>query len=53
MYFYTLLYKIEWFIDFFDTDNIDNLTCVIIHEISHVFIIMKRIRVYCSIFVGK
>ena len=31
------------------TNKIDNLTCVIIHEISHVSIIMKRIRVlrYC------
>ena len=62
MYFYSLLYKIEWFIDFFATNNIDNLTCVIIHEISHVWlfmiishvsIIMKRIRVHCSIFVGQ
>ena len=27
-----LLYKIEWFIDFSATNNIDNLTCVIIHD---------------------
>ena len=27
-----LLYKIEWFIDFFATNKIENLTCVIIHD---------------------
>ena len=27
-----LLYKIEWFIDFFATNKIYNLTCVIIHD---------------------
>ena len=48
-----LLYKIEWFIDFSATNKIDNLTCMIIHDNSHVSIIMKCIRVYCSIFVGQ
>ena len=28
----TLLYKIEWFIDFSTINKIDNLTCVIIHD---------------------
>ena len=37
-----LLYKIEWFIDFSATNKIDNLACVIIREISHVSIIMRR-----------
>ena len=30
---YVLLYKIKWFIDFSATNKIDNLTCVIIHDI--------------------
>ena len=47
-----LLYKRGCFIDFSATNKIDNLTCVFM-IISHVSIIMKRIRVYCSIFEGK
>ena len=47
---HTLLYKIECFIDVPATNKID-LTCVIL--ISPVSIIMKRIRVYCSIFVEQ
>ena len=27
-----LLYKIEWFIEFFATNKIDNLACVITHD---------------------
>ena len=38
-------YTKEYFIDIYATTKIDNLTGVVI--------IMKRIRVYCSIFVGQ
>ena len=50
---FLLLYKRVRFINFSATNKIDNLTCVIIHEISHVSIIVKRIKVYCSILWGN
>ena len=49
----------QWFIDFSTSNRIDNLTCVIIHDkltcnlTCVCTIIMKRIRVYCSVFVGQ
>ena len=51
-----ILYYIKWsgLLIFSATNTIDNLTCAIIHDlISIVSIIMKRIRGYCSIFVGQ
>ena len=48
-----LLYKIECFSRVSATNQIDNLTFVrLFMVISHVSIIMRRIRVYCSICVG-
>ena len=44
IYYKYLLYKIERFVDFPAIIKIDKLTCVII---------VKRIRVYCFIFVGQ
>ena len=45
--------EVDCFIDVSAINKIDYLTCVIFMKISHVSIIMKRIRVYCSIFVGQ
>ena len=53
IYYKYLLYKIERFVDFPAIIKIDKLTCVIIHDNLTCVIIVKRIRVYCFIFVGQ
>ena len=49
-----LWYKIEWFVDFSATNNIDNLTttCVIIHDNLTCVDYHETIRVYCSYICG-
>ena len=53
MVYWFLFYKIEWFLDVSAINKIDNSHVWLFMIVSHVFIFMKRITIYCSIYFGN